>query len=211
MARGMTIPQKEGLLLFYVCFFRATYTFFDLNSLTSISHLRAAPGVMLVDHGGNFVYANEQALDLLSTLGSVGHDPATINDRIRDLCSQLREGGVDTLVIQPTAPREPGLVPSYLLRAFPLSPVGSANPATHTMVLLEPMVEQRQIDLKEIQKTNHLSRREAEVLNLLRLGNSNKAIAETLFISELTVKDHVKIIMKKLGAGSRCEIVASLK
>jgi DNA-binding CsgD family transcriptional regulator len=191
--------------------FKATYYIFKLIHFPCLSHLRSAPGILLVDHGGNFVHANEQALDFLATLRAAGQDSSTVTEQVRALCCQIRKGGADTLTIQPMAGREPGLAAPYLMRAFPLSPVGGGDPATHTLVLVEPLVEQRQIDLKEIQRSGHLSKREAEVLNLLRLGNSNRTIAEALFISELTVKDHVKVIMKKLGAGSRCEIVASLK
>ena len=39
-------------------------------------------------------------------------------------------------------------------------------------------------------------------------GNRNRDIAERLFISEETVKVHVKHIMEKLGASDRTEAVA---
>ncbi len=39
-------------------------------------------------------------------------------------------------------------------------------------------------------------------------GNRNKDIAERLFISEETVKVHVKHVMDKLGASDRTEAVA---
>ena len=39
-------------------------------------------------------------------------------------------------------------------------------------------------------------------------GNRNRDIAELLFISEETVKAHVKNIMAKLGANDRTEAVA---
>jgi DNA-binding NarL/FixJ family response regulator len=48
-----------------------------------------------------------------------------------------------------------------------------------------------------------LTDREVEVLKLLAGGNRNQDIAEKLFISELTVKMHMKHIMAKLGAMDR--------
>jgi LuxR family maltose regulon positive regulatory protein len=54
---------------------------------------------------------------------------------------------------------------------------------------------------------NHLSRREAEVFSLLRMGMSNKEIAAKLFISEGTAKIHVRHILEKLGVRSRTEAV----
>jgi DNA-binding NarL/FixJ family response regulator len=53
-----------------------------------------------------------------------------------------------------------------------------------------------------------LSPREAEVLQLLASGLTNRAIALELGISEHTVKFHVNAILGKLGAQSRTEAVA---
>jgi DNA-binding NarL/FixJ family response regulator len=52
-----------------------------------------------------------------------------------------------------------------------------------------------------------LTEREIEVLNYIAKGNRNRGIAELLFISEETVKVHVKHIMEKLGASDRTEAV----
>jgi len=53
-----------------------------------------------------------------------------------------------------------------------------------------------------------LSDRELEVLNLIAEGQSNKLIAQSLGISEHTVKTHVASILGKLGASSRTEAVS---
>src|SRR6201997_5894578 len=53
-----------------------------------------------------------------------------------------------------------------------------------------------------------LSKREVEVLQKVAGGNRNSDIAALLFISEETVKGHIKHIMEKLGAGDRTEAVA---
>ncbi len=53
-----------------------------------------------------------------------------------------------------------------------------------------------------------LSKREIEVLRLVADGNRNRDVAEKLFISEETVKAHVKHIMEKLGANDRTQAVA---
>jgi DNA-binding CsgD family transcriptional regulator/tetratricopeptide (TPR) repeat protein len=51
----------------------------------------------------------------------------------------------------------------------------------------------------------NLSRREEEVLRLISVGFSNAAIANELYISEATVKVHVRHILEKMGARSRTE------
>ena len=53
-----------------------------------------------------------------------------------------------------------------------------------------------------------LTEREIEVLKLVAGGNRNRDIAEQLFISEETVKVHIKHIMEKLGANDRTQAVA---
>jgi LuxR family transcriptional regulator, regulator of acetate metabolism len=53
-----------------------------------------------------------------------------------------------------------------------------------------------------------LTRRELDVLRLLADGNSNKAIAEALVISDGTVKFHVNSILRKLRVANRAEAVS---
>jgi DNA-binding NarL/FixJ family response regulator len=53
-----------------------------------------------------------------------------------------------------------------------------------------------------------LTEREVDVLRHLAGGNRNRDIAERLFISEETVKVHVKHLMEKLGASDRTQAVA---
>ncbi len=62
------------------------------------------------------------------------------------------------------------------------------------------------------QLTDHLGEegltaREVEVLRKVAGGNRNRDIAEMLFISEETVKVHVKHIMDKLGAKDRTQAI----
>ena len=52
-----------------------------------------------------------------------------------------------------------------------------------------------------------LSEREIEVLKLIAAGNSNKKIADLLFIAEPTVKSRVTNILSKLGANDRAHAV----
>lgn len=53
-----------------------------------------------------------------------------------------------------------------------------------------------------------LTNRELDVLALLALGRSNKDIASHLFVSETTVKSHLRSIFNKLQVASRTEAIA---
>src|SRR5262249_14679317 len=53
-----------------------------------------------------------------------------------------------------------------------------------------------------------LTKREAEILQLLAAGLRNSAIAQRLFLSTKTVDHHVSSILTKLGVPSRAEAAA---
>jgi DNA-binding NarL/FixJ family response regulator len=50
-----------------------------------------------------------------------------------------------------------------------------------------------------------LTPREAEVLNLLANGQSNKEIGRALELREITIKLHVRNVFRKLGVRNRVE------
>jgi DNA-binding NarL/FixJ family response regulator len=57
-----------------------------------------------------------------------------------------------------------------------------------------------------------LSEREIEVLKEVALGQNNREIAEVLFVSEETVRTHLKSAFRKLGANDRTQaVVVALK
>ena len=53
-----------------------------------------------------------------------------------------------------------------------------------------------------------MSQREVEVLQLVAQGASNKDIGSTLFISENTVKTHLRNILEKLHLANRSQAAA---
>jgi DNA-binding NarL/FixJ family response regulator len=53
-----------------------------------------------------------------------------------------------------------------------------------------------------------LSARESEVLALVATGMTNKAIAEALFVSENTVRTHLKSVFRKLDVSNRSQALA---
>lgn len=53
-----------------------------------------------------------------------------------------------------------------------------------------------------------LSQREADIFRLISQGSTNKEIAEKLYISENTVKFHVRNLLRKTDCGKRKELLA---
>jgi DNA-binding NarL/FixJ family response regulator len=53
-----------------------------------------------------------------------------------------------------------------------------------------------------------LSERELQVLKHMAAGKSNKEIAQVIYVSENTVKAHVKSILAKMDAMGRTEAIA---
>lgn len=75
-----------------------------------------------------------------------------------------------------------------------------------------PKLESHQAD-SEADKEYHsfynkLGRREKEILQLVAKGFSNKKIAETLFISEPTVRNYISSIYAKFGSKDRLELIS---
>ncbi|MGM8364578.1 response regulator [Virgibacillus sp. W0181] len=62
----------------------------------------------------------------------------------------------------------------------------------------------------EYRKPLHLlTKRECQVLQLLAEGKSNRAVAESLYISEKTVKNHVSNILQKMNVNDRTQAVVT--
>jgi two-component system, NarL family, response regulator len=71
--------------------------------------------------------------------------------------------------------------------------------------LLQPEIASK---LADSMARPELSERELQVLQYMAHGRSNKEIGQVLYISENTVKGHVKSILKKLDALGRTEAIA---
>ena len=69
--------------------------------------------------------------------------------------------------------------------------------------------EQRDI-VEHIKTLDPLTVREQEVLSLILSGKSNREIGGDLFISENTVKTHVRNIFSKYDVSSRAELISIL-
>ncbi len=74
----------------------------------------------------------------------------------------------------------------------------------HHLILEEQYTALSAESLKSLRLTN----REAEILLGIAQGKTNKAIAEDLYVSPLTVKTHLQRFYRKLGVESRAEALS---
>jgi two-component system NarL family response regulator len=129
----------------------------------------------------------------------------TISDEEEDLFEAIRAGAS-----------------GYLLKDIPLDEVAEAVRAVHGgQSLINPSMAGKLLtefatlakrDTEEEEEAQHvappkLTDREMEVLKLVARGMNNRDIAKELFISENTVKNHVRNILEKLQIHSRMEAV----
>ena len=98
--------------------------------------------------------------------------------------------------------------PEELVAAVKLVAAGEAllDPFV-TRAVIEEFVRRAPVAPNPETKLNKLTERELEVLKLLTRGQSNAEIAETLVVSDATVKTHVAHVLMKLGVRDRVQAV----
>jgi len=95
---------------------------------------------------------------------------------------------------------------AYLLKSMPPKELVEVIRKVHAGK--KPIAPQIAAQLAEHYGDESLTQREIDVLRQIAGGNRNRDIAEKLFISEETVKVHIKHLMEKLGASDRTQAVA---
>ena len=106
----------------------------------------------------------------------------------------------------------------YLLKEISIEEIAAAIRAVHAgQSLISPSMASKLLtefasmikktDDRQQVPTPRLTDREMEVLKLVAKGMNNRDIAKQLFISENTVKNHIRNILEKLQLHSRMEAV----
>ncbi len=125
----------------------------------------------------------------------------TISDEEADLYEAIKAGAM-----------------GYLLKEISIEEVAAAvravyggqsliSPSMASKLLTEFATMIKKTDDRQQVPTPRLTDREMEVLKLVAKGMNNRDIAKQLFISENTVKNHIRNILEKLQLHSRMEAV----
>ncbi|MFA5308943.1 MAG: LuxR C-terminal-related transcriptional regulator [Dehalococcoidales bacterium] len=95
-----------------------------------------------------------------------------------------------------------GVAPDYVSKLLSMFDMPSANASKQTGTQgASPLA------LRNNHKSQFLTRRESEVLDLISTGFSNQEIASKLFISLYTVKNHIHNIYGKLDVNRRTQVI----
>jgi len=127
----------------------------------------------------------------------------TVSDNEADLFAAVKFGAKG-YILKNTEPEE-------LIQAILHIAQGGVivSPIMATKLLTEFQGLEAEEKREAIQETeSSLSPREGEVLQLVAQGATNKQIADSLFISENTVKTHLRNIMDKLHLANRSQAAA---
>jgi two-component system NarL family response regulator len=143
-----------------------------------------------------------------------------------DACTAIKDAVPSAKIIMLTISDEEGDLydaikagaSGYLLKEISIEEVASAiravnegqsliSPSMASKLLTEFASMIKRGDERQNLPTPRLTEREMEVLKLVAKGMNNKDIAKGLFISENTVKNHIRNILEKLQLHSRMEAV----
>ncbi|GAC1413055.1 MAG: response regulator transcription factor [Actinomycetota bacterium] len=163
--------------------------------------IEAVPDVVLMDVRMPRRGGIEATSKIKETIPSAKILMLTISDEEADLYDAIKAGAS-----------------GYLLKEISIDEVAAAirsvqtgqsliSPSMASKLLGEFAQMVRKIDEKPSVPQPRLTDREMEVLQLVAQGRNNRDIAKELYISENTVKNHIRNILEKLHLHSRMEAV----
>jgi two-component system NarL family response regulator len=125
----------------------------------------------------------------------------TVSDEEDDLYEAIKAGANGYLLKEISAEEVAGAIHAVMQGQSLISPSMASKLLAEFNSLARQAAEREQLPAPV------LTARELEVLKLVARGMSNKDVADELFISENTVKNHVRNILEKLHLHSRMEAV----
>lgn len=174
------------------------------DGLESIEKARAiAPDVILMDLNMPRCSGLEAIQALQAEMPQINILVLTVSEMETDLFAAVKFGATGYLLKK----AEPEELISAILHIARGEVIVSPLMATKLLTEFKDLTAGTAREAVEPAEAD-LSPREGEVLQLVAQGATNKEIADSLFISENTVKTHLKNIMEKLHLANRSQAAA---
>ena len=157
------------------------------------------PDVVLMDVRMPNVNGIEATRAISATLPSVKILMLTVSDAEEDLYESVKAGANGYLLKEISIEEVAGAIRAVITGQSLISPSMASKLLAEFNTLARAAEEKVQVP--------KLTERELQVLKLVAQGLSNREVAGQLFISENTVKNHVRNILEKLHLHSRMEAV----
>jgi DNA-binding NarL/FixJ family response regulator len=187
----------------------------------NLADQRAGAGIVVLSSSMQLLHMNRQATELskLINMAENGGSPAkaaqgVLPSVLTELCAEI----IKALHVRTEAkdweqfevkriagnPNQP-----VLLRGFGLPDRGGIQYA-RLVVTLEELGRRQQLSTDQAKERFQLTNREQSVVENLAKGWTNKEIANALKITEQTVKEHIKHIMRKTNSTTRTGVLVQV-
>ena len=160
-----------------------------------------APDVVLMDVRMPRVNGIEAAAQIRADLPSTKILMLTVSDEEEDLYEAIKAGANGYLLKEISVEEVAEAIRAVMQGQSLISPSMASKLLSEFNALVRRAEDRQQFPAPA------LTSREIEVLRLVAKGMSNREIAEELYISENTVKNHVRNILEKLHLHNRMEAV----
>ena len=160
-----------------------------------------APDVVLMDVRMPRLSGIEAAREVRDLLPTTKILMLTVSDEEDDLYEAIKAGANGYLLKEISVEEVAEAIRAVVQGQSLISPSMASKLLNEFNALARRAAQQEQVSAPV------LTARELEVLKLVARGLSNREVAEELFISENTVKNHVRNILEKLHLHSRMEAV----
>jgi len=191
------------------------------NPSDNLADQRAGAGIVVLSSSMQLLHMNRQAAELSKKVNmseNGGTPPRSAQGVLPEALTQLCSEIVKALQVRTEAkdweqfevkriagnPRQP-----ILLRGFGLPDKGGIQHA-RLVVTMEELGRRQHLNTDQAKEKFQLTNREQSVVENLAKGWTNKEIANALQITEQTVKEHIKHIMRKTNSTTRTGVLVQV-
>lgn len=191
------------------------------GQMDAITDQRAGPGIIVLSSSLQLLHMNRQASELCKKINKVEHSGdhskqahGVLPTALTELSSEI----IKALTVRTEAKdweqfevkRLAGASEQpILLRGFGLPDRGGIS-NSRLVITMEEVGRRQQFNTDQAKERFQLTNREQAVVEHLAKGWTNKEIANALNITEQTVKEHIKHIMRKTNSTTRTGILAQI-